>query len=281
MIRDPNRFTDPIAVPQRENGDHEPARKLDLIVERSLKRTVGRSDGGSRRMRARRVLRRVTEHIVEDHRQDDVGAARRVQCLEGDEDDIPIGVAERRRDDRHAMSGRSCGRSPDQARPPGPAIARESGDEERDRRLAEPPQRIGRGSGNARLSHRGDDMTDDPLVRAIVRHDRIERGGAHGRVRIAEEADEGGSAVGDDPSRAHRHGSRAPVRGFGRGGEAGDERPELRDRPHVSTSGELDERPDADLGIGMVGQLLKLEPGCLRRDAGKQVEPQADISDVG
>ena len=35
VIRDPNRFTDPIAVPQRENGDHEPARKLDLIVERS------------------------------------------------------------------------------------------------------------------------------------------------------------------------------------------------------------------------------------------------------
>ena len=100
-------------------------------------------------------------------------------------------------------------------------------------------------------------------------------------VRIAEEADEDGSIVGDDPSSAHRHGGRAPVRGFGRAGEAGDERRDLRGRLRVSAGGELDECPHADLGIGVVGQLLELGSGCLRLDAGKQVEAEANVSNVG
>ena len=136
-------------------------------------------------------------------------------------------------------------------------------------------------SGGARLSHRCDHVTDHPFVSAILGRHGIERGGAHRPVRISQEADEDGPIVGDDASSAHRHGGGAAVGGFGRAGEAGDERRDLRGRPRVSAGRELDECPHADLGIGMVGQLLQVGSGCLGLDAGKQVEAEANVSNIG
>ena len=160
-------------------------------------------------------------------------------------------------------------------------LAGEGSDQERDGRLAQPLQRVGRGSGGARLSHRCDHVTDHPFVGAILGRHGIERGGAHRPVRISQEANEDGPIVGDDPSSAHRHGGGAAVGGFGRAGEAGDERRDLRGRPRVSARCELDECPHAHLGIGMVGQLLEVGSGCLGLDAGKQVEAEANVSNVG
>ena len=98
-------------------------------------------------------------------------AVRRIQRVECCEHDDAVGVAERRLDDRHAVlrrRGRGCMY---QARAPRRSVARERGCEERDRRVAEPPERRGRAARGAGLLERSHDPTDDfPLVCVLRGH---------------------------------------------------------------------------------------------------------------
>ena len=153
VIRDPNGFTDPIAVPQREHGDHEPARKLDLVVERS-RRASRRLDPRAARAACARAACAAASRNTSSR-------------ITGRTTSAPPAASSASRATRTtSRSGsRSAGAmtvtpcvvaAPAAARTrharPGPLVAGERGDEERDRRLAEPPECIGRGSGDARLS---------------------------------------------------------------------------------------------------------------------------------
>ena len=99
-IHDPNGISYAIAVAKREHGDHEPTRQVDLVVERSLQRSVSSGERLAGCESAGRMRGGVLEHIVEDVRRHDVTAAgRRIQRVERCEQDHAIRVVERRCDD--------------------------------------------------------------------------------------------------------------------------------------------------------------------------------------
>ena len=78
---------DPFAVPEREHRDHEPARQLDLVVERPDQRAVAIAESGAGDERSRRESGGVVEHAGQDVRRDEPAAAGRVDGVERGEHD--------------------------------------------------------------------------------------------------------------------------------------------------------------------------------------------------
>ena len=105
------------------------------------------------------MRRGVAEYVLEEVRRYDAGAARRVQRVECCENGHAVGVAERRLDDGEAVLRRRKGRCADQGRASRRSVARERGGEERDGRIAEPPNRGCCTARIARLLERCDDPT--------------------------------------------------------------------------------------------------------------------------
>ena len=73
---------DPFPVPEREHCDHEPARQLDLVVERPDQRAVTIGERGAGGERSRRKSGGVVEHAVQDVRRDEPAAAGRFDGVE-------------------------------------------------------------------------------------------------------------------------------------------------------------------------------------------------------
>ena len=223
---------------------------------------------------------RVVEHAVEEVRRYDAGAVRRIQRVERREHDHAIAVAEGGLDDRQAVLRRRIGGRADQRRALRRSVAGERGCEERDGRVAEPPDRGGRAARGAGLLERCNDPTDDFLLSGVLGDHGVERRRPDGRVRVVEEGDEHALAGGDDPARAERGRRRAPLGSVGGAGEVGRKRCSLRSGLSVAVGGELDERPQAHLGIRVLRRLPERFGGSRRRDPGQQVEAEAHVTRI-
>ena len=277
-VHDSNGVPDAIAVAKREHGYDESPCEVALVLQRSPQREIGSGERRARSESASCVRGRVVEHAVEEVGRYDAGGVCGIQRVERREHDHAIAVAERGLDDRQPVLRRRIGSRTHQRRALRRSAAGKRGCEERDGRVGEPPDRGGRAARCARLLERCNDPTDDVLLSGIRGDHGVERRRADGRIRVVEEGDEHAVAGGDDPARAERGRRRAPLGSVGGAGEVGRKRLHLRSGLSVPVGGELDECPQAQLGIRVLRRLAERSGGSRRRDPGQQVEAEAHVT---
>jgi hypothetical protein len=182
-----NCITDSIAVAKGQHRDHESAREVDLVVERSQQRRVVCVEGRARGERTTGVGRGVAEHVVEDLRRHH--AVRRIQRIERRKHDRTVGVLERGCEDHRMLACRMCGCA-NEARTPRGWIAGHHLCEERDRRVAEASKRGRCAAGAGGFPYGCDDATGNLRLGRILRPHGIERRRFHHRVVVVKERDQ-------------------------------------------------------------------------------------------
>ena len=127
VIGDTNGRPDTIAVTEREYRDHQSARKVDLVVERSDERVPLLGERGPGREGVHCKGGSVTEQPVQDLFRDEAATSGGVEGVESGENHDAVGIGECRLDDPEAVRRRSGGCGPDERCRPRDAVACQRG----------------------------------------------------------------------------------------------------------------------------------------------------------